>query len=140
MMAFGLLCIIAVVAVVQAQIPCDDAYGQFCPEAVGWKVGDCLDEHKAELPQLCLDFINLTETCKSDIMKHCADKAYTGELISCLTEWTKPEDLSEECKEKLPKKETKKERGQTKEQRANANRRRRIRNQAAREARDQAGL
>jgi len=42
-----------------AQIPCDDQFGAFCPEASGWTVGDCLKEHQAELPEPCTVYINV---------------------------------------------------------------------------------
>lgn len=132
---FIIFCIIF--SQVYAQIPCDDAYGEFCPEAQGWAVETCLKEHMEKLSSDCINFINMSDTCKSDISKHCKDKQYTGDLLSCLTEWTKPEDLTDACKEALPKKASKKERGQTKEERAKANKRRRTRQQAAQHAREQ---
>jgi len=125
---------------VMGQIPCDDAYGEFCPEAVGWGVGDCIRSHESSLSDACKGYISLMETCKEDLDTHCKDKAYTGDAISCLSEWTKPELLSGACKDALPKPDTKKERGQTKEQRAKANKRKRIRNQAARQARGEESL
>lgn len=119
----------------QAQIPCDDAYGQFCPEEIGWPVGDCLRKH-TDLPSACTQFIALQETCKADIDKFCLGKEYTGDLMPCLTEWTKPTELSPECLAVLPKKEPKKEKVMTAEEKAKADKRRRTRNKAAKIARE----
>lgn len=131
-----LLVAVILLSAVNAQIPCDDAYGAYCPEeAPGWKVGDILKTHKEDLSPACLAYIEMSEICRSDIDEFCANKAYTGELVSCLTEWTKPEQLSEACLEALPKKVSKKDRGQTKEERAKANKRRRTRQESARQAR-----
>ena len=54
-------------------------------------------------------------------------------IISLLQ--TKPELLSKECKESLPKKQEKKEKKLTKEERVKADRRKKIRNKAAKMAR-----
>jgi len=140
-MQFLIVLLFTVVLVgVIAQIPCDDAYGEFCPEALGWGVGDCLSAQDASLSDACKAYISLMETCREDIDTHCKDKAYTGDAVSCLSEWTKPELLSGACKDALPKPATKTDRGQTKEQRAKANKRKRIRNQAARQARGEESL
>jgi hypothetical protein len=53
----------------------------------------------------------------------------------CLSEWTKPEDLSAVCLEALPKK-VEKEKTLTKEQKAKAAKRRKTRNNAAKYARE----
>ena len=48
-----------------AQNLCDDDYGKYCPEAVGWGVGDCLkllDLH--EVASECQNFIKLHDNCK----------------------------------------------------------------------------
>jgi hypothetical protein len=131
-LAFVLFCIAA------AQIPCDDTYGAHCPEHISWAVGDCVKNH--EYSDECGAFMAMSDTCHADIDKHCTGKEYTGELITCLTEHTKPEDLSEECIAALPKKEAKKEkRKRTKEEVAKANKRRRTRLAAARTAREMNG-
>jgi hypothetical protein len=140
MTLFVLLLFALLMASVMGQIPCDDAYGEHCPEALGWAVGECMKIHDSSLTDACKAYISLMETCKGDINEHCKDKEYTGDAISCLSEWTKPDLLSEGCKEALPKPATKKERGQTKEQRSKANKRKRIRNQAARQARGEEDL
>eukprot|EP00981_Chlorochromonas_danica_P011426 scaffold4011_cov197-Ochromonas_danica.AAC.8 len=99
-----------VVQLATAQIPCDDAYGQHCPEASGFGVGDCLKTLDAEvLSADCKQYINWHDTCKEDILKNCPGSEYTGDALACLTEWNKPEALSADCIEALPKKqETKK--------------------------------
>jgi hypothetical protein len=48
---------------------------------------------------------------------------------------TKPELLSKECKDSLPKKQEKKEKKLTKEEKVKADRRKKIRNKAAKMAR-----
>ena len=136
-MALLLLVLLALlVALARAQIPCDDAYGAHCPEEIGWPVGDCLKKQSG-LPQACTDFIAVSDACKADIDKHCLGKEYTGDLLPCLTEWTKPAELSPECLAVLPKKEVKQEKKKlTKEEQAKADKRRRTRNKAAKYARE----
>ena len=135
MMFLQMLFVFCLMVSVAAQIPCDDVYGASCPEHTGWAVGDCV-RAAGGYSEECGKFMEMSDICKANIEEHCKDKAYTGDLVSCLTEWTKPEQLTEECLAALPKKETKKDRGQTKEQRAKANKRRRTRMAAARQARD----
>lgn len=63
-----------------AQIPCDDAYGQFCPEESGFGVGDCLKTQNPDLlSDNCKAFIAMNDACKDDILKHCPGKEYTGD-------------------------------------------------------------
>lgn len=91
-----------------AQIPCDDAYGANCPEASGWEVGTCLKAvDQTALSAECVKYVNLHDSCRSDIESHCTGKEFTGDLLVCLTEWTKPDVLSAECKSALPSKEKK---------------------------------
>jgi hypothetical protein len=84
-----------------------------------------------------LTLLLLQDACKGDIEEHCAGKEYSGEVISCLTEWTAPEKLSEACLEGLqaarpkPKAEKKE---QSAEDRAKADKRRSIRRAAAKKA------
>lgn len=118
-----------------AQIPCDEAYGAHCPEEIGWPVGDCLRK-QAGLPAECSKFIALQDTCKADIDKFCIGKEYTGDLVPCLTEWTKPADLSSECVAALPSKEPKAEKVLSKEELARAAKRRSRRKNAAKIARE----
>jgi hypothetical protein len=69
---------------VVAQIPCDDACGQYCPESSGYDVGVCLKELDPEinpLPQQCKSFIDLHDVCKEDIDQHCTGKEYTTDII-----------------------------------------------------------
>jgi hypothetical protein len=140
---YALLVLCLIFSAVVAQIPCDDAYAAHCPEeAPGWNVGDCIKKNATpgDLSSECVAFMDMSETCRADIDTHCANKAYSGELISCLTEWTKPELLSEACKEALPKKQSRKDRGETKEQRARANKRKRTRQESVRQARSRDSL
>lgn len=131
-----LLCLAAfVLGLIRGQIPCDEAYGAHCPEEIGWPVGDCLKK-QAGLSSACNDFISLQDRCKADIDKFCIGKEYTGDLIPCLTEWTKPADLSAECVAALPSKEQKAEKVLTKEELARAAKRRSRRKNAAKIARE----
>ena len=97
----------------------------------GWGVGECLLKHKASLSKGCSDFIDLQSICKNDIEKNCNGKEYTGDLLVCLTEWTKPDSLSPACSEKLPKKEVKEERKLSAAEKMKADRRRKARKEAA---------
>jgi hypothetical protein len=91
-----------------SQIPCDEAYGTNCPESSGFEVGDCLKKlEPSSLSKECLNYIDLHETCKQDIVKFCLGKEYTGDLLVCLSEWTAPQLLTAECLSALPKKEKK---------------------------------
>jgi Cysteine rich repeat len=83
-----------------------------------------------DLPKSCTDYIVLHDTCKADIEKHCTGKEYSGDLLVCLTEWTKPDALSPECVAKFPKKETT-ERKKSAAEQMKADRRRRARKEAA---------
>ena len=133
---FRILLLILAVVSVSAQIPCDDVYGASCPEESGWKVGECIKE-AGGYSTACADFIIMSDTCRGDIEEHCKDMAYTGDLVSCLTEWTPLTKLSDECQAVIPsKKAPEKKKNMTKEERAKANKRRRARQKAAQEARD----
>lgn len=101
------MAVFALFGAVRSQIPCDEAYGQHCPEAAGWEVSDCLKKVESELSQSCKDYISMSEICKSDIDTHCTGKEFTGDALVCLADWTKPELLSADCLAALPKKETK---------------------------------
>lgn len=114
--------IVVIVGQASAQIPCDDAYGANCPEAGGWQVGECLKKVK-DLSADCKSFIALHDACKDDFLAHCNGKEYTGDAISCLSEWTKPENLSADCLAALPKKETKERVLSPEEKKKAANRR-----------------
>ena len=130
----ALFCMLALVGSAFAQIPCDDAYGQYCPEATGWEVATCLKKQSG-LTEPCLDFIKTLDACKNDIDKLCTGMEYTGEAIPCLTERTKPEDLSSSCLASLPIKEVK-EKTLSAEEKAKASKRRSKRKQAAKIARE----
>ena len=88
-------------------------------------------KHTASLSKGCSDFIDLQSICKSDIEKNCNGKEYTGDLLVCLTEWTKPDSLTPACSEKLPKKEVKEERKLSAAEKMKADRRRKARKEAA---------
>jgi len=77
-----LISVIVVILSVHAQIPCDDAYGQHCPEASGFEVGDCLKKiDSSTLPKECLDYIGMHDVCKGDIDQHCNGKEYSGDAV-----------------------------------------------------------
>jgi len=40
------------------------------------------------------------DACKVDIESHCQNLEFTGEVMGCLTEWTKPDVLTEGCRER----------------------------------------
>lgn len=113
----------------------DDAYGQFCPEASGFEVGECLKK-QADLPEACTKYITINDVCKADIEAHCTGKEYTGDLIVCLSEWTKPDLISDACKEVLPKKEESKKKELSAEEKKKAEKRRKIRRQATKMAQE----
>jgi hypothetical protein len=120
---------------VRAFMPCDDAYGQHCPEDLGWAVGDCLRK-QADLPAACSAFIVTHDKCRAELQQYCDGKEYSAYAYTCLTEWTKPEQLSTECLAALPSKETPVKRELTDKEKKKADARRKIRNKAARMARD----
>merc|ERR1719453_697385 len=131
---FLILVTVTIIPFISCQIPCDDEYGANCPEESGWAVGECL--RKTEVSAACSSFIEMHDACKDDIEKHCIGKEYTGDLLVCLSEWTKPADLSEGCLNVLPKKEEKKKRELTPEEKAKADARRKARKKAAKYARE----
>jgi hypothetical protein len=122
-------------SLVSAQIPCDALYGEHCPDESSWGVGDCLKKLSNDLlDKSCADFVALHDACKSDIDLHCNGKEYTGDLFVCLSEWTKPEQLSELCIKSLPAKEVK-ERVLSDKEKKKAAARRKIRKDAEKLAR-----
>lgn len=79
------LLLASIACAVYAQIPCDDAYGQFCAEESGFAVGDCLKKQNLELiSEECINYIQLHDVCKEDINKHCAGKEFTGDAVGKL--------------------------------------------------------
>jgi hypothetical protein len=130
-----LLSFIASIAFAIAQIPCDSEYGEHCPSEGGWAVGTCLKGIEGGVSSDCQAFINMQDACKDDIDTHCAGKEYTGDLLVCLSEWTKPDELTSACLESIPKKEQKARVMSDKEKKKAAERRRQ-RNKAAKYARD----
>lgn len=77
-----LLVLALVACAVYAQIPCDEAYGQYCPEESGFAVGDCLKKQGLEnLSEGCIKFVQLHDVCKEDIEKHCPGKEYSGDAL-----------------------------------------------------------
>lgn len=121
-----------------SQIPCDDAYGAHCPEESSWGVGDCLKKLES-LSQDCSEFVKLHDECKSEIDSTCSGKEYTADVLPCLTEWNQI-SLSTSCQKALPqKKENNGQRESDKvgsDAKRKADQRRRIRNKAARRARE----
>eukprot|EP00927_Polykrikos_kofoidii_P063678 TRINITY_DN5854_c0_g1_i2.p1 TRINITY_DN5854_c0_g1~~TRINITY_DN5854_c0_g1_i2.p1 ORF type:complete len:182 (+),score=48.42 TRINITY_DN5854_c0_g1_i2:101-646(+) len=101
---------------------CDNEAGQVCPFSVGKEVGECLQdpskhtltdidgnprelepgEEPLKLSDACLAFIKLNEVCDSDISEHCQSMYFHGDTMTCLTQWTKPDVLSEACRSALP--------------------------------------
>jgi len=133
-----LLSLLLLPSLVVAQIPCDSEYGEHCPEHSPNTVGGCLSAlGKSSISQPCADYVNIMNECAADIDKFCKDLSYTGEAMSCLTSWTKLEDLSDSCQAALPAVEAAKPREKSdKEERKAANRRRK-REKAAKLAADQ---
>ena len=74
--------LLSLVSLVYGQIPCDDAYGQFCAEESGFGVGDCLKKQSTEsLGEGCLTFMQMHDICRADIQNHCPGKEYTGDAL-----------------------------------------------------------
>ena len=120
---------------VLAQIPCDALYGEHCPTESSWGVGDCLKKLSEDLLDgSCANFVTIHDACKSDIETHCNGKEYTGDLLVCLSEWTRPEQLSDICIKSLPAKEVK-ERVLSDKEKKKAAARRKIRKDAEKLAR-----
>ncbi|GMI40468.1 hypothetical protein TeGR_g10818 [Tetraparma gracilis] len=125
-----------------AQIPCDDEYGRSCPSHSPDTVGSCLSAlPPSSLSAACLSYMSTMSSCAPDLSSLCAPRdagAFTGEALSCLTEWTKPDQLSAECKGALPgPKEEGKPREKSEAEERKAKRRRRKREAAAKLAKDQ---
>jgi hypothetical protein len=82
---FICLFVALVLAFVNAQIPCDEAYGTHCPEASGLEVGECLKKlDSSSLSKECSDYIQLHDNCRDDLEKHCTGKEYTGDALGKL--------------------------------------------------------
>ena len=57
------LCIILFTGL--AQIPCDDVYGQFCPDESGWAVGECIrKQDPAIISADCITYMSIHDVCK----------------------------------------------------------------------------
>lgn len=125
-----------------AQIPCDDEYGANCPEESSWGVGDCLKKLDS-LPESCSAFIKLHDACKSEIETTCDGKEYTADVVPCLTEWNQI-TLSDSCQSALPQKVSKSDQRESdkigSDAKRKADKRRRIRNKAAQQAREHTGF
>ena len=91
-MLYSAILLVASVCAVFGQIPCDDAYGQFCPEESSYGVGDCLKKAGIDkLSEGCINYIQLHDACRSDIDTHCPGKEFTGDALgkqhaTCSTE------------------------------------------------------
>lgn len=121
---------------VDGLMPCDDAYGAYCPEESGWGVGVCLKKQN-DLSTECQAYIRTHDDCKAELEKHCGGQEYSGDAIMCLAEWTSQDLLSEKCKDSLPKKAPAAEKRKlTDQEKKKADARRKIRNKAAKMARD----
>lgn len=81
-MFYPALLLVASLCVVYGQIPCDDAYGLYCPDASGFEVGDCLKKEGIDkLSEGCIKYIQLHDACRSDINTYCIGKEYTGDAL-----------------------------------------------------------
>lgn len=84
MLSFAVLAavVLVILQIISAQIPCDEAYGQHCPEASGFEVGDCLKKLDAShLSADCQVYINWHDVCREDIQRNCPGSEYTGDAI-----------------------------------------------------------
>jgi hypothetical protein len=91
--------------------PCAEDAAKFCKDVQpgGGRMARCLKEHESELSGACKEHIvqmkqrgrELHESCQDDVMKLCKDvKPGGGRILQCLKEHQ--DELSPECKEKLP--------------------------------------
>jgi hypothetical protein len=92
--------------------------------SAGKEIGECLEDSKKhvltdidgnprelepgekplELSDGCKAFIKVNQVCGTEIQEHCSGDFFGGDLMTCLTEWTKPENLGEACTGALPQK------------------------------------
>mmetsp|Transcript_65892 Transcript_65892/g.176086 ORF Transcript_65892/g.176086 Transcript_65892/m.176086 type:complete len:218 (+) Transcript_65892:36-689(+) len=105
--------LLTVLPTVQGIHPCDAENGSACPSEAGKTLGACLKDptkHEAptELSASCKEFIAVNDACESEIENHCSSAFYNDDTLLCLTQWTRPEQLSAECQGALPKKEEEK--------------------------------
>ena len=109
-----------------AQNPCDDAYGAHCPEEAGWSVGECLNKvsDPGAISDKCAEFIQMHNSCRDEIESHCKGNEYTGDVLPCLTEWTNSDLISAACSDSFPKKEEKREKKKSKSDKRKADKRR----------------
>merc|ERR1740129_444116 len=45
----------------------------------------------------CVDFIALNVACHEDIQQHCDEDFFSGDTVTCLSEWTDKSSISEKC-------------------------------------------
>eukprot|EP00518_Triparma_eleuthera_P002117 CAMPEP_0182465516 /NCGR_PEP_ID=MMETSP1319-20130603/9925_1 /TAXON_ID=172717 /ORGANISM="Bolidomonas pacifica, Strain RCC208" /LENGTH=163 /DNA_ID=CAMNT_0024665289 /DNA_START=72 /DNA_END=560 /DNA_ORIENTATION=- len=133
------LVVCASFAPASCQIPCDSEYGEYCPEMSSYAVGTCIREKAGSgLSAQCAEYLDVMNACQADIDTFCNGLEFTGEVMGCLTQWTKPADLSAACAAALPEPPAaKKPREKSEEEKKKAARRRRVRDKAAKMARDQ---
>ena len=93
--------------------PCAEDAAKFCKDVKQDRSGiaKCLKEHESELSASCKDTIagnkqkaqDFTEACKNDMSQFCKNtKAGGGRIVKCLKQHEN--ELSAECKEKMPSK------------------------------------
>merc|ERR1740130_2376178 len=85
--------------------PCDSEHGTHCPAEGLDTLGGCLSSHSSELSADCKEWVGLHEACSKDLDTFCSGMAYTNDAHLCITQWTQPHDLSDECKAALPAEE-----------------------------------
>merc|ERR1719367_869570 len=115
---------------------CDSEQGTACPSEAGAALGACLKdpakhENQIEISEGCRAFMSLNDACAEEIKNSCSGMAYSDDTIVCLTQWTAASDLSEKCREALPKKEEEKDTAVDKEKEAWRNKRKAARQAAA---------
>ena len=94
---------------VSAALSCDDEYMSLCPESMpsAESLGACLKENAVDLTSDCTTWLALQEACATDLdTGACAGYAWNGmDAGPCLTDWKRPDELSEACQAALPAKE-----------------------------------
>ena len=93
--------------------PCVPEVKKYCADepAGGGRIQACLEKHQAELSAVCKSKVadlqkeigSIAATCQYDIMRFCDDVTPGGgRVATCLQDHR--DDLSPECKDRLPKK------------------------------------
>mmetsp|Transcript_16560 Transcript_16560/g.49445 ORF Transcript_16560/g.49445 Transcript_16560/m.49445 type:complete len:134 (-) Transcript_16560:116-517(-) len=115
----------------RADHPCDDEHARHCPAEGPTTLGKCLKEH--ELSEKCAAWVKMHDACATELSGYCstacdgATCGYANEATSCLTKWTKPEDISDACRATFPVEAPKVERVQSEKAKARSAARRKAR-------------